>query len=54
MGPSLNFSTVMRVDMRIWTGPALFKLIVYGLDVAHPVLAPEPLEPEPGLFCKSW
>lgn len=32
-----------RVDKKIWTGPALFKLIVYALDVTHLVLAVEPV-----------
>ncbi len=43
MGPSLTFSTLMRVDKRLWTGPTFSKLIVYALDVAHLVLAPEPV-----------
>ncbi len=34
---------VIRVDRKLWTGPALSKLIVYALDVAHLVLAPEPV-----------
>jgi hypothetical protein len=33
----------LRVDRKLWTGPALSKLIVYALDVAHLVLAPEPV-----------
>ncbi len=34
---------MIRVDRKIWTGPALPKLIVYALDVGHLVLAAEPV-----------
>ena len=33
----------LRVDRRIWTGPALSRLMVYALDVTHLVLAVEPV-----------
>ena len=36
--------STVRVDKRIWTGPALSRLIVYALDVGHLVLAPRPVE----------
>ncbi len=36
-------TSMIRVDRRLWTGPALSRLIVYALDVAHLVLAPEPV-----------
>ncbi len=35
--------STLRVDRRIWTGPALSRLIVYALDVTHLVLAVEPV-----------
>ncbi len=33
----------IRVDRKVWTGPALSRLIVYAVDVAHLVLAVEPV-----------
>ncbi len=35
--------SMIRVDKKIWTGPALSRLIVYAVDVAHLVLAAEPV-----------
>ena len=35
--------STVRVDKKIWTGPALSRLIVYALDVTHLVLAVEPV-----------
>ncbi len=35
--------SMIRVDKKIWTGPALSRLIVYAVDVAHLVLAVEPV-----------
>ncbi len=35
--------STVRVDRRIWTGPAVSRLIVYALDVTHLVLAVEPV-----------
>ena len=35
--------STVRVDKRVWTGPALSRLIVYALDVTHLVLAVEPV-----------
>jgi len=35
--------SAVRVDKKIWTGPALSRLIVYALDVTHLVLAVEPV-----------
>ncbi len=37
-----SISTI-RVDRKIWTGLALLRLIVYAVDVAHLVLAVEPV-----------
>jgi hypothetical protein len=34
---------MIRVDRKIWRGTTLSRLIVYALDVAHLVLAPEPV-----------
>jgi len=34
---------MIRVDGRLWRGSALSRLIVYALDVAQIVLAPEPV-----------
>jgi hypothetical protein len=44
-GRDLTSSTVftVRIDKRVWTGPALSRLIVYAVDVAHLVLATEPV-----------
>lgn len=36
-------TSMIRVDRKIWTGPALSRLIVYALDVGHLVLAAEPV-----------
>src|SRR5438309_10461099 len=36
-------TSMIRVDKKLWTGPALSRLIVYGIDVAHLVLGPEPV-----------
>jgi len=36
-------SCTLRFDRRIWTGPALSRLMVYALDVTHLVLAVEPV-----------
>ncbi len=33
--------STVRVDKRVWTGPALSRLIVYALDVTRLVLAME-------------
>ncbi len=33
--------STVRVDKRVWTGPALSRLIVYALDATHLVLAME-------------
>ena len=41
-GKNATVSTV-RVDKRVWTGPALSRLIVYAIDVTHLVLAMEPV-----------
>ncbi len=35
--------SMIRVDRKIWTGPVLSRLIVYAVDVAHLVLAVEPV-----------
>jgi hypothetical protein len=40
---SRDTRSMIRVDRKLWTGPALSRLIVYALDVAHLVLAPEPI-----------
>ena len=36
--------SAVRFDKKIWTGPALSRLIVYALDVGHLVLATRPVE----------
>ncbi len=33
----------IRVDRKVWTGPELSRLIVYAVDLAHLVLAVEPV-----------
>ena len=35
--------SAVRFDKKIWTGPALSRLMVYALDVTHLVLAVEPV-----------
>ncbi len=35
--------STVRVDKRVWTGPALSRLIVCAVDVTHLVLAMEPV-----------
>ncbi len=36
-------ASTLRVDKRIWTGPARSRLTVYALDVTHLVLAVGPV-----------
>ncbi len=43
MKAKIETTSMIRVDRKLWMGPALSKLIVYGLDIAHLILAPEPV-----------